>query len=68
MHLYSNSLSAIAIIPSSNIPEVFLACFSYSNNFKLSQSSLRSDDKILFFRKVAFCETMQHQKSLYLVI
>ena len=39
-HLYSYSLSNIAMISSLNILELSPACFSCSNNFILSQSSL----------------------------
>ena len=45
MHLYSNNLSTIGPISSLIILEIFPACFSCSNNFNLSQSSLGSHDK-----------------------
>ena len=43
MHLYCNNLSTIATISWLLISEVFLACFSCSNNFRLSHKSLGSD-------------------------
>ena len=49
MHLLFNSLSAIATISSLIILEFFPACFSCSNNFYPSQSSLRLDDKNFVF-------------------
>ena len=49
MHLYSNNLSTIATISSLIKSELFPACFSCSNNFNLSQSSLGSDDKNIVF-------------------
>ena len=51
MHLYSISLSALVKLSSPIILEFFLACFSCSNNFILSQSSLGSDDNYLVFEK-----------------
>ena len=44
-NLYSNSLSAIAMIYSSNILELFSACFSCGNNFNRSHISLGFSDK-----------------------
>ena len=47
MHLYSNSLSAIATISSLIVLEFLPAYFSCCNNFSLSQTSLRLEDKNL---------------------
>ena len=49
MHLYSNSLSTIATICLLIKSELFLACFSCSNSFILSQSSPGSDDKNIVY-------------------
>ena len=49
MHLYSNSLSTIAMISSLYISELFLTCPSCSNNFTLLRSSLGSDGKNIVF-------------------
>ena len=49
MHLYSNSLSTIAMIFSLIMSELFAACFSCSNSFNLIQNSLGSDDKTIVF-------------------
>ena len=54
MNLFSNNLSAIAIISSSIILELFPACFCPSNNFNLSQSSLESHYKNLVFENDFF--------------
>ena len=40
IHLYSDSLSTIAIISSLIIIDLFPACFSCSNNFSLSHNSM----------------------------
>ena len=45
MHLFSNNLSTIATISSLIMLELFPACFSCSNNFDVSHSSLGSDGK-----------------------
>ena len=58
MHLYSNKLSTLATISSSNMSESFPACISCSNNFNLSQSSSNSDDKNIVFQ-VLEAETIQ---------
>ena len=50
MHLFSNNLSARAIISSLFMSEVYPACFSCSNNFNLSHSSLGSDGKNIIFQ------------------
>ena len=49
IHLYSNNLSTIAFISSLIMLELFPACFSCNNNFNLSQSSSRSNDKNIVF-------------------
>ena len=48
--LYSNILSTIAKISYLIISELLPACFSGSNNFILSQSSLGMDDRFLVFK------------------
>ena len=47
IHLYSNSLSAIAMVSSLTVLENFPIGFSCYINFNLSQSSLGSEDRNL---------------------
>ena len=54
MQLYSNNLSAIAIIFSSIKLDFFPACLLSYYYFNLSQSLLRSDGKNLVFEKEFF--------------
>ena len=49
MHLYSNNLSIIATFFSLITLELFPACFSCTNNLKLSHSSLGLDDRSIVF-------------------
>ena len=49
IHFYSNNLSTIATISLLSMLELFPACFSYSSNFILSQSSSGSEDKNIVF-------------------
>ena len=46
MHLYCSSLSAVATIYSSILSDLLPVCFSCSNNFVVSRSSLRLSGKI----------------------
>ena len=52
MHLYSNNSSTKAMFSSLIMSELFPACFSSSNNFNPSHSSLGSDDGNLYLRKI----------------
>ena len=54
LDFYSNSFSAIAILPPSIMLETFPVCFSSSNNSILSQSSLELDDENLVFEEEFF--------------
>ena len=54
MHLYSNSLSAIAMIFSSNMSDLIPACFPCGNSFTLSRSSSGLDDKNFVFENDFF--------------
>ena len=49
MHLYSNTLSNIAIVSSLIILEILLACFSCGNNVHVSHKSSGSDGKNIVF-------------------
>ena len=47
IHLYCNNLSTIEMISSLILSELIPACFSCNNKLNLSQSSLRSEDRII---------------------
>ena len=58
IHLSSNNLSTIATISSLIMIELLQACFSCSNKFNLTQSSLGLDDKSTVF-EIPEAETIQ---------
>ena len=68
-HLYSNSLSAIALTSSSVILEIFPACFFFSNYFIQSQSSLGfSGEKIAEIPEVMIAGYLSNLLRVSLVL